>query len=126
MSQLTIQRKNQWQHALKFKPGPNHASSQTDLQLQDRFGVATVKGQAGAVSIKKPFIKFGDPEYLTDEMERLIMQNKEFRAFGQRCNWQGNEYFQNYKGIRMSWIKVPSTLIQDILMPSLLMDLIGS
>jgi hypothetical protein len=97
--QLTIQRKGQWQHALKFKPGKDHATNQTELQLQERFGVATVKGQAGAVSIKKPFIKFGEPEFLTDEMERLIMQNKEFRAFGLRCNWQGNEYFQNYKDI---------------------------
>ena len=97
--QLTIPRKGQWHIALKFKPGPTHASVQTDLQLQDRFGVATVKGQAGAVSIKKPFIKFGDPEFLTDEMERLIMQNKEFRNFGQRCNWAGNEYFENYKDI---------------------------
>ena len=99
MSQLTIQKKGQWQHALKFKPGPTHASNQTDLQLQGRFGVATVKGQAGAVSIKKYFVKFGDPEFLTDEMERLIMQNKEFRNFGLRCNWNGNEYFQNYKDI---------------------------
>ena len=99
MSQLTIPKKGQWANALKFKPGPTHATRQTDLQLQERFGVATVKGQAGAVSIKKDFVKYGGPEFMTDEMERFIMQNKEFRDFGQRCNWAGNEYFENYKDI---------------------------